>query len=119
MKEKKWACVTRWTEADERSGIRRYDGDDEEWMLTHDGQIVCGVAALVEELLVILVFGLRVSTCLIPVFAFLWLLFAILTSGILIGVAEIADFRNRRKRRPGQKEPVYLVYGFQRGKNAS
>lgn len=63
--------------------------------LTRDGRRFCAAAALLEELLVLAVFGIRVSTSPAPVLAFLWVLFAILTAAALIGASHLAELFRR------------------------
>ncbi len=63
--------------------------------LTRDGRRFCAAAALLEELLVLAVFGIRISTSPAPVLAFLWVLFAILTAAALIGASHLAELFGR------------------------
>ncbi len=59
--------------------------------LSKDGQRFCAAAGLVEEVIVLAAFGIRVSVSPLPVLAFLWVLFVILTAAALIGVSWLAD----------------------------
>ena len=63
--------------------------------LTRDGRRFCAAAALLEELVVLAVFGIRISTSPAPVLAFLWVLFAILTAAALIGAGWLAEYFRR------------------------
>ena len=59
--------------------------------LTKEGQRFCAAAGLLEEVVVLAVFGIRVSMSPIPVLAFLWVLFVILTAAALIGASCLLD----------------------------
>lgn len=72
--------------------------------LTRDGRRFCAVAALLEELLVLAVFGIRISTSPAPVLAFLWVLFAILTAAALIGADWLAEQFGRYRTASGASD---------------
>ncbi len=59
--------------------------------LTKEGQRFCAVAGLLEEIVVLAAFGIQVSMSPLPVLAFLWVLFVILTAAALIGVSCLLD----------------------------
>ena len=59
--------------------------------LTKEGQRFCAVAGLLEEIVVLAVFGIEVSMSPLPVLAFLWVLFVILTAAALIGMSCLLD----------------------------
>ena len=60
--------------------------------LSGEGQRFCAVAGLVEEIIVLAAFGIRVSTSPFLVLAFLWVLFVILTAAALIGASCLLDW---------------------------
>lgn len=72
--------------------------------LTRDGRRFCAAAALLEELLVLAVFGIRISTSPMPVLAFLWVLFAILTAAALIGADWLAEQFGRYRTASGASD---------------
>lgn len=53
--------------------------------LTAEGRVLCAAAGVVEEALVLLLFGITFQMALLPVFLFLWFLMAALTAAALIG----------------------------------
>lgn len=60
--------------------------------LSGEGQRFCAAAGLVEEIIVLAAFGIRVSTSPFLVLAFLWVLFVILTAAALIGASCLLDW---------------------------
>lgn len=59
--------------------------------LTKEGRRFCAAAGLLEEVIVLAAFGIRVSMSPLPVLAFLWVLFVILTAAALIGASCVLD----------------------------
>ena len=59
--------------------------------LTARGMAVCGVAGVLEETVVFLVLGIRVAAAPLPVTAFLWFLFALLTAAAMIAADSFAE----------------------------
>lgn len=59
--------------------------------LTREGQRFCAAAGLLEEIVVLAVLRIDVRLAPIPVLAFMWVLFVILTAAALIGAAGLAD----------------------------
>ena len=57
--------------------------------LTAEGKLVCAFAGMIEEIIVFLVLRIHSSTCPVPVMAFLWFLFAVLTAAVIIGADEL------------------------------
>ncbi len=59
--------------------------------LTREGQRFCAAAGLLEEIVVLAVLRIDVRLAPIPVLAFMWVLFVILTAAALIGAGGLAD----------------------------
>lgn len=72
-------------------GYRRESGENIYRELTREGQRFCAAAGLLEEIVVLAACGIRVSMAPVPVLAFLWVLFVILTAAALIGVSSLLD----------------------------
>lgn len=69
-----------------RADICQKKYQDTYYELTPAGVGLCAVLGIGAELLVLLMFGIRFENIPLPVFGFLWLLFGILVSGVLIGL---------------------------------
>ncbi len=90
----KGACERTYKGSYERAHAEEYGRESGENIyreLTREGQRFCAVAGLLEEIVVLAAFGIRVSMAPIPVLAFLWVLFVILTTAALIGVSYLLD----------------------------
>ena len=81
-------------------GYRRENGENIYRELTREGQRFCAAAGLLEEIVVLAVCGIRVSMAPVPVLAFLWVLFVILTAAALIGVSSLLDHLTLRRPAP-------------------
>ena len=71
---------------DSAAVVRKEENADIYRELTGEGKVFCTLAGLIEEIVVLLALGIVFRMSLIPVFMFLWLLFAILTEAALIGM---------------------------------
>lgn len=59
--------------------------------LTMEGKLVCALAGILEEVVVFLILRIQICVCLLPVIAFLWFLFAVLTAAVLIEADELRE----------------------------
>ncbi len=81
-------------------GNRRENGENIYRDLTREGQRFCAIAGLLEEIVVLAACRIRVSMAPIPVLAFLWVLFVILTAAALIGASSLLDRITLRRPAP-------------------
>ena len=81
-------------------GYRRENGENIYRDLTREGQRFCAIAGLLEEIVVLAACRIRVSMAPIPVLAFLWVLFVILTAAALIGASSLLDRITLRRPAP-------------------
>ncbi len=83
-------AVRKYGKTDRKEAVRA-DHENIYRELSAEGRRFCAAAGLLEEIVVLAAFGIRVSMSPIPVLAFLWVLFVILTAAALIGVSCLLD----------------------------
>ena len=101
----------------EFQGIERQDIYYE---LTPCGIILCAVTGMAAELLVLFGFGIQPEIIPLPVFGFLWLLFGILVSRVLIGLEMLMGLAYGREYRPvkeDEREQAVPVFCLNRKHN--
>lgn len=80
--------------------VQRMERQDIYYELTPIGIVLCAAAGIAAELLVLAVFGIQPEIIPVPVFGFLWLLFGILVSGVMIGLEMLMGLAYGREYRP-------------------
>ena len=90
--------------------VQGMERQDIYYELTPIGIVLCAVAGIAAELVVLAAFGIQPEIIPVPVFGFLWLLFGILVSGVLIGLEMLMGLAYGREYRPAEEGAEALEY---------